>query len=66
MRKTFDEMAADERAAHIERLAKDLVELADGVGVTLRISLKPLQPLAMGNTMHVIEAWPSRHGPKDF
>lgn len=51
-------------AAFIRVQAKALVAQAERLGVSLRIDRRPLQPLAMGNAEHVIEAWPSRHEPK--
>ena len=54
----------DERVAHIIAKANELVALAEIHGVTLTISLAPCQPLAMGNTVHVVDAWPARHGPR--
>ena len=46
----------------IARQAAILVGRAEALGVTLRITGQPRQPLAMGNHMHVIDAWPARHG----
>lgn len=51
-------------ADRIAKAASVLVAQAEALGVTLRISHEPLQPLAMGHTRHVVEAWPARHGPK--
>ena len=48
--------------AYIERQAAILVGKAQALGVSLRISLAPLYPLAMGSTRYVIEAWAARHG----
>jgi len=44
----------------ILRQAAILVGKAEALGVTLRITVEPLQPLAMGHHHHVIEAWPAR------
>lgn len=49
--------------ADIARQAAILAGKAEAAGVTLRITGKPLMPLAMGNTEHVVEAWPARKGP---
>jgi len=48
--------------ADIARQAAILVGKAEALGVTLRITAAPRQPLAMGNHIHVIDAWPARHG----
>ena len=45
----------------IQMEAWRLVRRAEAMGVTLRISGKPLKPLAMGNQRHDIQAWPARH-----
>lgn len=60
----LETMTLEERAKAIAELARDLVALAEEVGVALRIERVPLQPLATGNMRHVVEAWPARHGPK--
>lgn len=44
----------------IEKEARELIQLADELGITLRIDLKPKQPLAMGNHEYVIETWAKR------
>lgn len=44
--------------------ATNLVARAEAMGVTLSITHKPRQPLAMGNFDHVVEAYPARHGPR--
>lgn len=49
---------------NIKRQAAILVGRAEALGVTLRINVEPLQPLAMGNTRHTVEAWPARKGPQ--
>lgn len=59
MRKTFDEMTPAERASHIEEMAKDLVELAEEVGVVVQITHRPRKPLAMGNFDHALEVRPA-------
>ena len=48
--------------ADILREAAILVGRAEAAGVMVRITNAPKQPLAMGNTHPVIEAWPARHG----
>jgi len=63
-----DEMMAamdspEASAEYIRQLGESLVVAAGKMGVTLRIDRAPLQPLAMGNVRHVVEAWPSRQGP---
>ena len=45
----------------IARQAAILVGKAEAMGVTIRITGEPLQPLAMGNHKHVIDARPARH-----
>lgn len=57
-------LTPDECVEIISDKARELAALAKEMGVTLRINVVPLQPLAMGNTEHVVEAWPARHGPK--
>lgn len=53
-----------ERACYIERCAIELAAKAERVGVSLRIDRVPLQPLAMGNARHAVEAWPARQMAK--
>jgi hypothetical protein len=49
-------------ATHSIRVqAEYLVRRAEALGVTLRIDLAPQKPLAMGNHIHRVEAWPARH-----
>jgi hypothetical protein len=47
----------------IARQAAILVGKAEAMGVTLRISVEPLKPLAIGNHRHVVETWAARHPP---
>jgi len=47
--------------ADIQMQAALLVRKAEAMGVTLRISGRPRQPLAMGNQHHEIQVWPARH-----
>lgn len=45
---------------HIDRMARDLIAVADAYGRNVTISLQPMQPLAMGNYKYVVETWPKR------
>jgi hypothetical protein len=56
----FTNMTPAERATYIAAKARDLVEIAEILGVSLRIDRVPMPPLAMGNAVHVVEAWPAR------
>lgn len=62
--KPFTEMTPAERADYVAEKARELVDMAEILGVSLRIDRVPLQPLAMGNARHVVDAWPARHQPE--
>lgn len=47
-------------AEYIRQLGESLVVTAQKLGVSLRIDRVPLEPLAMGNVRHIVEAWPAR------
>ena len=59
--KPFAEMTPAERAHYVEEKGRDLVVLAEMLGVSLRIDRVPLRPLAMGGARHEVVTWPSRH-----
>jgi hypothetical protein len=44
----------------IGKRARELLDIADAVGITLTIEQRPRQPLAMGNYEHVVTVRPAR------
>lgn len=49
-----------EKAIYIEVLAKDLVLEAIKHGMVVTITVKPLEPLAMGHNKMVVDVYPAR------
>jgi hypothetical protein len=50
----------DQRQAQLDeilRRARALVQVANMMGITLRIDTEPQPPLAMGNYRQTVEAW---------
>lgn len=58
-------MSHPAHVSDILRQAAILVGKAEALGVTLRITGQPFKPLAMGNQVHIIDAWPARHAKPD-
>lgn len=52
-------MTPAERAHLIATCARELVALAEHLGICLRIERVSQQPPAMGNLKTVVEAWPN-------
>lgn len=53
----------DLHARFLVNRAQHLVNEANRLGFNLTITREPLQPLAMGHVLNVVEVWPSRHPP---
>ena len=60
MPELYKDLTPQERAAYIAAEGRRLVELAEMLGVSLRIDRVAHQPLAMGHARSVVEAWPAR------
>lgn len=60
MPELYEDLTPEERVAYITQKGKELVALAEKMGVSLRIDRVPLRPLATGYVRHVVEAWPAR------
>lgn len=58
------QLTPDQLAHRFRLAAEELAANAERHGVCITVTLEPLQPLAMGNVRHVVDARPSRHGPK--
>ena len=63
MPELYEDLTESERQAYITQQAKELVALAERMGMSLRILRNPLQPLAMGHAEQVVEVWTARQKP---